>query len=62
MKEFGGFGRTWWMAILVIGGTTLGFFLTDKIDVVVWKEIIMVCMATGGLKSAVQKFAENKVG
>jgi len=51
-QEIGGFGRTWWMAIIVIIGSTVMFGF-DKIAVDVWKEIIIWAFSAGSVKSAI---------
>lgn len=50
--EFGGFGRTWWMAIIVIVGSSV-LFGFDKIGVDVWKEMVIWSFSAGAVKSAI---------
>ena len=51
-QEFGGFGRTWWAAIIVIVGATTMFGF-DKIAVDVWKEMTIWAFSAGAVKSAI---------
>ena len=49
--ELFGLGRTWWMAILIIIGSTL-LFGFGKIDIESWKSIIEWIFAAAAGKSA----------
>ena len=51
-QEFGGVGRTWWAAIIVIVGATTMFGF-DKIAVDVWKEMVIWSFSAGAVKSAI---------
>ena len=52
MNEFLGIGRTWWMAILLILGTTI-MFAMGKLTVEQWQSMVQWAFTIAGGKSAI---------
>ncbi len=61
MKEmFGGLGRTWLMAVILMVLSTV-LLITGDITATMWTTVISTAMMSGGLKSGLGKLG-NKEG